>query len=180
VPFSVWLFVPAVPRLPTHNCICIMDKGGRPCGKSAATLKRERTFWGGYAHLVCNSRVHKFFLFLHIYIYIYIYEHAHILPGLRRAFLVTFLNWFHPSLFDALVTRRDGKCRSLAPSLSLVTFSLLLSLSLSLSLLFSLCACTEAASGATVLATLSPAVATNTTFHRQNLSVLPERACGAV
>jgi len=42
VPFSVWLFVPAVPRLPAHNCICIMDKGGRPCGKSAATLKRDR------------------------------------------------------------------------------------------------------------------------------------------
>ena len=42
MPFSVWLFVSAVPRLPAHNCICIMDKGGRPCGKSAATLKRER------------------------------------------------------------------------------------------------------------------------------------------
>ena len=42
MPFAVWLFVPAVPRLPAHNCICIMDKGGRPCGKSAATLKRER------------------------------------------------------------------------------------------------------------------------------------------
>ena len=42
MPFSVWLFVSAVPRLPVHNFICIMDKGGRPCGKSAATLKRER------------------------------------------------------------------------------------------------------------------------------------------
>jgi hypothetical protein len=42
VPFSVWLFVPAVPRLPEHHCICIMDKGDRPCGKSAATLKRDR------------------------------------------------------------------------------------------------------------------------------------------
>ncbi len=31
-----------VPRLPAHNCICLMDKGDRPCGKSAATLKRER------------------------------------------------------------------------------------------------------------------------------------------
>jgi len=75
----------------------------------------------------------------YIYIYIYIYEHAHILPGLRRAFLVTFLNWFHPSLFDALVTRRDGKCRSLAPSLSLVTFSVLLFFSLSLSPFLPVC-----------------------------------------
>ncbi len=31
-----------VPRLPVHNYIYIMDKGGRPCGKSAATLKRDR------------------------------------------------------------------------------------------------------------------------------------------
>ena len=42
VPFSVCLFVPTVPRLPTHNCICIMNKGDRPCGKSDVTLKRER------------------------------------------------------------------------------------------------------------------------------------------
>ena len=32
------------------------------------------------------------------FFYIYIYKHTHILPGLRRASLVTFLNWFHPSL----------------------------------------------------------------------------------
>jgi hypothetical protein len=35
------LFVTTVPRLPANNCIRIMDKGGRPCGKSAGTRKRE-------------------------------------------------------------------------------------------------------------------------------------------
>ena len=28
--------------VPTDNCICIMHKGGRPCGRSAATFNRER------------------------------------------------------------------------------------------------------------------------------------------
>ncbi len=40
--FSVCLFVSVVPRLPDHNCICIMDKGDRPFGKSVVTQKRER------------------------------------------------------------------------------------------------------------------------------------------
>jgi hypothetical protein len=142
VPFSVCLFVPAVPRLPAHNCMCIMDKSGRPCGKSAATLKRERTFWGRYAHLVCNSRVHKFFLFLHIYIYIYIQTRTYFTgPAARISchFLELVPSLVVPTRPLLLVTRRDGKCPSLAPSLSLVTFSVLLSLSLSLSLSFSPC-----------------------------------------
>ena len=42
VTFSVWLFVPEVPRLPAGNCICIMDKGGRPRGKTPATMNRDR------------------------------------------------------------------------------------------------------------------------------------------
>ena len=41
VTFSVCRFVPEVPRLPTDNCICIMDKGGRPCDKTPVTMNRD-------------------------------------------------------------------------------------------------------------------------------------------
>ena len=40
--YDVWLFGPEVPPFPVDECICITDRVGRPSGKSAATMNRER------------------------------------------------------------------------------------------------------------------------------------------